>query len=140
MKMVVDTNVFVAALLGGGGVSRQVIRRCIEGRYIPLMGLSLASEYASLLSREALWKTCPLTPSERQEVLRAFLSVCHPVETYYRWRPNLRDEGDNHVLELAVAGNAECIVTFNVRDFRQAELLFPGITIMTPVDLLGRDP
>jgi len=48
------------------------------------------------------------------------------------WRPNLPDEGDNHVLELAVAGSAQTIVTSNVRDFQRGELRFPDLEILTP--------
>jgi uncharacterized protein len=51
---------------------------------------------------------------------------------YYRWRPNLPDEGDNHVLELAVAAGDAPIVTFNRRDFRSGELRFPGLIVQTP--------
>jgi uncharacterized protein len=54
------------------------------------------------------------------------------VEVYYRWRPNLSDEGDNHVLELAVAAGDAPIVTFNRRDFRGGELRFPSIVLQTP--------
>ncbi|UZA04722.1 PIN domain-containing protein [Moraxella bovis] len=51
------------------------------------------------------------------------------------WRPNLKDEGDNHLIELAVAGNANIIVSHNQKDFRQNELNF-GIQILTPEQLL----
>jgi hypothetical protein len=54
------------------------------------------------------------------------------VEVYYRWRPNLPDEGDNHVLELAVAAGDAPIVTFNRRDFRRGELRFPIVVVQTP--------
>ena len=54
----------------------------------------------------------------------------------YLWRPNLRDEGDNHILELAVAGAATMIVTNNIADFRGAELRFPEIKLLTPPDAL----
>ena len=57
---------------------------------------------------------------------------------YYLWRPNLPDEGDNHILELAVAGGAESIVTQNIRDFRRSELRFPGIAVLTPEEFLQR--
>ena len=55
---------------------------------------------------------------------------------YYAWRPNLHDEGNNHLIELAIAGSAEMIVTRNLRDFRQMELHFPHLRICTPEDLL----
>jgi predicted nucleic acid-binding protein len=48
-------------------------------------------------------------------------------------RPNLRDEADNHVVELAVAGAADAIVTANVRGFRlAAQLRFPQRVVLTP--------
>jgi hypothetical protein len=65
-------------------------------------------------------------------LLDAFLSRTRLVEVYYRWRPNLPDEGDNPVLELAVAAGDAPIVTFNRRDFRSGELHFPGIIVQTP--------
>jgi predicted nucleic acid-binding protein len=55
---------------------------------------------------------------------------------YYSWRPNLRDESDNHLVELAVAGGATAIVTLNIRDLQNAELRFPGIGILRPKELL----
>lgn len=99
------------------------------------MGAALFAEYEALLSRDELYERCLLAPAEREEVLNAFLSVCRWTTIYYGWRPNLRDEGDNHLIELAVAGGAEAIVTKNVRDFRSAELRFPGLRILRPDDL-----
>lgn len=65
-------------------------------------------------------------------MLDDFLSVCSWVHIYFGWRRNLRDEADNHIVELAVAGDAQAVVTNNVSDFRSAELNFPGILILTP--------
>lgn len=59
---------------------------------------------------------------------------------YYLWRPNLRDETDNHLVELAVAGGAMAIVTYNVRDLTAGELLFPSLRILTPVAFLKDHP
>jgi len=64
--------------------------------------------------------------------------VCEWVNVYYLWRPNLSDEADNHVLELAVAGGAKTIVTGNVKDFERTSLQFPGIQIMTPRDFVNK--
>ena len=68
--------------------------------------------------------------------MEAFCSVAEWVSMYYLWRPNLADEADNHLLELAAAGNAQWIATNNVRNFKRAELLFPGIRILTPEQVL----
>jgi predicted nucleic acid-binding protein len=53
-----------------------------------------------------------------------------------RRRPNLRDEADNHLIELAVAGGARAIVTKNVRDLRASQLHFPGLRILRPEEAL----
>ncbi len=61
---------------------------------------------------------------------------CRWVKTYFSWRPNLRDEADNHVVELAVASGATHIVTWNTRDFAAMELRFPLLRLATPPELL----
>lgn len=136
MVVVVDTSVFVSALLGRGGASRDVLRSCLEGRATPLMGTALFAEYESLLSRSSLFAGSPLSPGEREALLNAFLSVCRWVTIYFSWRPNLADESDNHLIELAVAGGAAVVVTKNVKDFRRAELSFAGLRILKPEELL----
>jgi predicted nucleic acid-binding protein len=100
------------------------------------MGAGLFAEYEALLNRETLFERSPLSGRSREVILNAFLSVCTWTRIYYRWRPNLRDEADNHVVELAVAGGASVIVTKNVRDFRGAELHFPNVRIRDPVKFL----
>jgi predicted nucleic acid-binding protein len=64
------------------------------------------------------------------------LSVCRWVNIYFLWRPNLPDEGDNHVLEVAVAGGVPVIITHNIADFA-GELQFPWIRVMTPAQFLN---
>lgn len=128
----VDTNVFAGALLRKEGYNRQVLRACFEGRWQPVMGQALLLEYEDVLGREPVFRKSPLSAAERRELFEAFLSVCAWVHVYYLWRPNLRDEGDNHVFELAIAGGAQAIVTNNVADFRSADLRFPDLRVLTP--------
>ena len=135
-RAVIDTNVLTGALLGRGGYNRQVLRACLSGRWKPLMGQALFLECEEVLSRRELFRRSPLSRRERQELFAAFLSVCEWVQVYFSWRPNLPDEADNHVIELAVAGGANMIVTNNVRDFRGAELRFPGLRIAAPREAL----
>lgn len=138
MRVVLDTSVFVAAVLGSSGPSREVVRRCLKGQYRPLMGTALFAEYESLLRRDDKFTDCLLTASEREELFDALLSVTEWVQVYYLWRPNLPDEADNHVLEFAISGAAEYVVTNNIRDFNRAELSFPALRIVKPQELLRK--
>ncbi len=134
--LVIDTCVFVSALLSKEGASREVLRRCLKNEYSIRMGTTLYLEYESLLTRDDLFKECILSKSDREKLLNAFLSVCGWVNVYYLWRPNLRDEADNHLIELAVAGGCDAIITHNVKDFKQSQLQFPEIHIIQPRQLI----
>jgi putative PIN family toxin of toxin-antitoxin system len=129
--VVVDTNVFVAALKSADGAARQVLRLCLQGDLSPIMGHKLFLEYSDVLERPGLWESSPATPADRKTLFHGFLSVCRWVNIFFLWRPNLPDEGDNHVLELAVAGGASMVITHNVSDLA-GELKFPGIQVLTP--------
>jgi putative PIN family toxin of toxin-antitoxin system len=128
----VDTNVFIGALKGDGGANRAILRLCLEGRLEPLMGAALLAEYESVLGRHGLFVGCRLNEIERGELLDAFLSVCRWTSIYYLWRPNLRDEADNHLVELAASGGAQVIITHNVRDFTGEHMEFLNIRPATP--------
>jgi len=132
ITVVIDTNILVAACLKEGGTGRAVIKRCLDRKYRPLIGSALFTEYEDVMSRRELFENSPLSLSERQEVFQGFLSVCQWTEVFFAWRPNLPDEGDNHLIELAVAGRASAIVTRNLKDLTKGELRFPDIRILTP--------
>ena len=131
-KVVIDTSVMISALNGRRGASREVIRRCLSGRYLPLMSNALFQEFEDVSSRRRVRKFCPLEPGEIRELLNAFYSVCTWVPIYYLWRPNLDDESDNFLIELALAGNGRTIVTNNIRDLKAAELKFDELRILKP--------
>lgn len=133
-RVVIDTNVFVAALRSEGGASREVLRRALRGQYQPLFGNALWLEYEDLMGR-AVW-TDETTEAERRQILAALAKTGCWVAVYFGWRPNLPDEADNHLVELAVAGGAAAIITHNVRDVRRGELLIPGLRVLTPAQCL----
>ena len=133
---VIDTNVFISALMKADTAPRALLRRCLLGQVQPLIGNALYSEYEDIMSREHVFTTSAVTAEEREALFDAFVSQCQWVNIYYRWRPNLRDEADNHLMELAIAGNAQWLITGNTRDFRQHELQFPDIRIATVTEFL----
>jgi predicted nucleic acid-binding protein len=134
--VLLDTNVLVAAMLRDGGSARSVLRACLKGIYLPVIGPALLAEYEDVLGRVELFEGCVLSTKERGEVLDGFLKCCRWVEVFYAWRPNLPDEGDNHLIELAVAAQASAIVTRNLRDVSRGELKFPGLRVLTPEQCL----
>ena len=133
--IILDTNVFVSAILSPAGASHAILRSCLKKKYQPLMGNALFLEYEDLIARDKLFKTCILNKKERNILLDAFLSTCRWVTIYYSWRPNLKDEADNHLVELAVAGNADYLVTKNRKDFQYPELHF-GFQLVDPITFL----
>ena len=137
MRVVIDTSVFVSAILGhAGGASRQVLRRCLLKDLSPVMGTALFLEYEDVVGRRSIIGRSPLEETEIEELLDAYASVCTWTTVYYRWRPNLLDEADDHLLELAVASGAEAIVTKNVRHLRIGDLRFEQIQTLKPEQIL----
>lgn len=137
-RIVIDTSIFISSLIGSKGPSRELIRRCLLKEYQPLIGNVLFTEYESVRNRTEILERCILNEQEITTLLNAFLAVCEWINIYYLWRPNLRDEQDNHLIELAIAGNANYIVTNNLRDFQNTELSFPHLSIVKPDFLLRR--
>src|SRR5688500_4416308 len=130
---VIDTNIFVGALMRRDGVNRAVLEQCFRGKVEPLMGDALFYEYEDLLHRDYLFSNSSFSAQERVSLFNDFCGICRWVPVHYRWRPNLEDEGDNHILELAMAGNAGRVVSWNARDFRERDLILPDVAVVTPV-------
>ena len=131
-----DTNVLVAAMISASGGNRSVLRCCFQRTAQPVLAEALFLEYEDVLARSRLMARSPLSAKERGELLQAFLSVCDWVEVYFSWRPNLPDESDNHLIELAVAGGATWLVTNNIADFQRTELRFPQVRVARPAEFL----
>ena len=136
VTVVLDTNILVAALLRGGGTARAVLRGCLTMQYQPVLGPALLAEYEDVLGRAEPFTSSVLPPKERNEVFDGFLNRCRWVEVFYAWRPDLPDEADNHLIELAVAAQADVIVTRNLRDVSHGELKFPALRVCTPEQCL----
>ena len=138
-RIVVDTNVLVSAIRSADGAAREVLRRCLNGDVEPLIGIALFLEYEDVLSRDRLFEGAGINAEERSALLDALLSVCQWTNVTFLWRPNLPDEADNHLIELAIAGNADWIITRNTRDVAGGELDFDSFGVLTPDAWLRQD-
>lgn len=136
MNIILDANILVGACLGSR-YDNLVIRGCLTGDFKPLVSHALLFEYEDLIGRGSVFDhPVALNFEEREILFNALYSVCRLIDVSYLWRPNLKDEGDNFIVELAVAGNAYYIVTKNLKDFRQSELVFDSFKVITPKQLL----
>ena len=137
VRIVIDTNVLVGALIAKDrSANRKILELCLKGEFQPLISYTLYSEYEELINRPSILKLCQRSPEEINILFDGLLSVCEIVKIYYLWRPNLIDESDNYLVELAIAGNAEILVTHNIKDFQQSQLKFPQLQIKQPKEII----
>ena len=131
MRYVLDTNVVVAGLRSPGGAAAALLDRALSERFTLLLSVALALEYEAVCRDPAHRIASGLSEEEVSTVVSALCAVCEPVLARYLWRPQLRDAADEMVLETAVNGRADALVTFNRRDFGAAPARF-GIALQTP--------
>jgi putative PIN family toxin of toxin-antitoxin system len=134
MRAVLDTNVVVSAFLSRRGASNAVLQAAARGAFRALATPPLFLEYEEVLKRPEHQLGTGLTLDEIDRALRDLAAIMEPVEVKFLWRPQLRDPDDEMVLEAAINGGAERIVTFNTGDFRPAGLF--GIRAVTPQEFL----
>ena len=140
VTVVLDTNVLVAALLRVGGPRRAVLCARLQGLYQPVLRPALLAQYEANLGHSALFADSVLSVKERGEVFDGLMNRWRWVEVFYAWRPNRPDEADNHLIELAVAPQADAIVTRNLRDVARGELKFPALRVLSPEQCLEAFP
>lgn len=134
-RLVLDTDVVVTALRSATGGSNALLRLVAEGRVLPLVTAALFLEYEAVLKRPEQISAHGLSLPELDGFLAALASACQPVEVSFHWRPQLSDPNDEMVLEAAVNGQANALITHNVRDFARGAARF-GLQVMTPGQFL----
>ena len=119
------------------GASAALLMRARKGKVTLLANVALALEYEAACRRAEHAVAAGLTADEVEIFVDAVLAMVEPVESYFMWRPRLRDPADEMVLETVANGRAAAIVTFNQRDFGAVPLQF-GIELLTPAVALRR--
>lgn len=137
MRVVLDTNVLVAALRSKEGASARLVEAAYEGRITAIANVALFAEYEAVLTRAEHLAAGGVTHEAVTDALDALAAKIEPAEPHFSWRPQLGDPDDEMVLEAAVTGGAEAIATFEVGTFRAAAAGF-GIDVLTPAQIWAK--
>jgi len=133
LRLVLDTDELVAALRSDHGAFRQLLIGALDREIEVLVSVPLMVEYEAVLTRREHLDASGLTSEQVNEILDALAKVLIPVYLRFLWRPMLKDPADEMVLETAVNGEADLLVTFNVRHLAVAARGF-GIPVLRPRD------
>lgn len=132
-SIVIDTCVFISALRSRLGASFRLLSLIDESKFEFYLSVPLVLEYEAVAKRMS--RSLGLTHSDVEDVIDYICALGNPRQIHFLWRPNLKDPGDDFILELAVESECRYIVTHNLRDFVGAEKF--GIKAITPQTLLG---
>lgn len=132
-----DTDAVVAAMRSPRGASAALLQAAHEARVTLLATAPLFLEYEDVCGRKAHMAAAGFDAAGLVALLDALIDLVHPVEAWFLWRPQLRDPGDEMVLEAAVNGRADAMATFNRRDFLPGALRF-GMDVLLPAEAIRR--
>lgn len=134
MRVVLDTNVLVAAARSQQGASYALLKTIPTAAFQLCLSVSLYAEWQQVLTRAE--NLAPgRTAADTRDYLRYLAAQAHLQEIHFLWRPFLPDADDDMVLELAFAAGCRYVVTHNVYDFHGAEQL--GVTALPPREFLA---
>jgi len=136
MRLILDTNVIVAAFRSRQGASNLLLRFADQGVFTPLCSTALFLEYEAVLSRDSIRAATGHSLSDVEAIMNSLAAMCKGVDITFRTRPMLADASDEMVLEAALNGHADAIVTHNERDFLPAREL--GLVVATPGEIIRR--
>lgn len=137
MRLVLDTNVVVAGVRSRTGASNPLLIAGFKGRFRWCCSVPLFYEYEDVLNRAEFLLEAGMTREEIGHFLTDLAAMVSPVDLHFLWRPQLRDPGDEIVLETAVNARAGAFVTHNAKDFGSAPGRF-GIEVLPPAEALRR--
>lgn len=132
MKIVIDTNVLFSALKSSQGASFRLISLLPGKRFSIAISVPLIIEYEDVLRRGKL----PVSISEKDisDFIDFFCRIGDQQDIFFLWRTFLPDPSDDLVLEVAVAGDCDAIITYNKRHFKNVEKF--GLRVLDPKEFL----
>jgi predicted nucleic acid-binding protein len=123
-----DTSVLVAAIRSRRGASFEILSRIGTTQFEIAVSVPLVLEYEDAMLRHV--GASPLVEADVRALIDYICSIAVQQDIFFLWRPQLRDPGDDLVLEVAVAAGCEAIVTHNLKDFSGAAAF--GIRVLQP--------
>ncbi len=133
IRAVIDTSVFIAALRSRSGASNLILRLALLENVPIAVSVPLVLEYEAVGKDQSA--ELGITPEEIDTLIDGLCRVAMPARVSFRYRPVLKDPGDEMVLEAAIASGSTHIVTFNLRHFRPATRF--SVTPIWPGDFLA---
>lgn len=133
-RIVVDTNVLIAALRSKRGASYKLLMLLGSKKFSLHISVPLIVEYEDVAKR--LLEDTLLTEQDVDDILDYICAIAQKHQLFYLWRPYLKDPKDDMILELAITANCDFIVTYNKRDFEGVESL--GVQVITPREFLEK--
>ncbi|MGQ9370463.1 putative toxin-antitoxin system toxin component, PIN family [Azospirillum sp. ST 5-10] len=137
VKLVLDTDVMFAAFHSPVGASRRLLLDVLDGKAHLMLSTTLMVEYEAVLTRPENLAKFGISAADVHDILDEIAGICVPVAFDYRWRPGAADPDDDLVLETAINGAADVIVSFNLGDLTAGAAPF-GISVLRPVEVLRR--
>jgi putative PIN family toxin of toxin-antitoxin system len=137
LKFLLDANVLVSGLSCRLGASFALLEALAAQRVDFVTSATLWLEYESVLKRPEIVKMHGLSAVDVDDFLNGLARLVSPVELHFAWRPQLRDPGDEMVLEAAVNGHVDALVTHNLADFEIAKTRF-SLNVWTPGNALKK--
>ncbi len=137
MRLVLDTDVVIAAMRSPRGASAALLMAAQSTKVTLLLSVPLALEYEAICSRREHQIAGELSKEEANQFVTAVIALVEPVDIHYLWRPRLRDANDEMVLEAAINGQANALITFNKKDYGSVPMEF-NIEVLSPAEAIRR--
>ncbi len=136
-RLLLDTNIIRSGFVSSAGASRLLLRAVLTGRAAAVACTALMLEYEDVLLRPDTLQRAGIAAHDALAFLDGLCAICLPVTVRVRWRPQSPDSSDDLVIDAAVNGLADTLVTFNLRDLRAPAARF-GIAAELPAETLRR--
>ena len=134
LSIVIDTCVLISALRSRNGASFKLLSLIDSDKFTFTLSVPLVLEYEAVAKRMS--RNLGLTHADIEDVVDYLCTIGKHRKVHFLWRPNLKDPGDDFVLELAFESGCNYIVTHNIKDFKDIKKF--KLKAITPQELLRK--